>query len=139
MIRSLLPLVCACLAAFAQSRGKDSKDAAEIPEIAYLDVTALNNNGQFAVGLTAADFTVSQAATPLKVVSAAPADPSRARILVMVVDDLGLSLEGLRKVRDALRKFVAEQVRPQDRIAIIRTGAGSGRFQKFTSDPVAMT
>jgi len=43
------------------------------------------------------------------------------------VDDLTLTLESSPYVRQALKKFVDEQMRPGDLVAIIRTGAGMGR------------
>lgn len=56
------------------------------------------------------------------------------RTAALVVDDLGLSLESLGYVREALRKFVDEQMQPNDLVAIILTSAGSGSLQQFTSD-----
>lgn len=56
------------------------------------------------------------------------------RTMALVVDDLGLSFESTAYVRDALRKFVNEQMQPTDLVAIIRTSAGMGALQQFTSD-----
>jgi VWFA-related protein len=56
------------------------------------------------------------------------------RTMALVVDDLGLSFESTAFVRDALRKFVNEQMQPNDLVAIIRTSAGVGALQQFTSD-----
>lgn len=56
------------------------------------------------------------------------------RTVALVVDDLGLSFESISYVRDALRKFVDEQMQPDDLVAIILTSAGSGSLQQFTSD-----
>src|SRR2546423_116356 len=56
------------------------------------------------------------------------------RTFALVVDDLGLSFESMHFVRNALRKFVDEQMQPGDLVAIIRTGAGVGALQQFTSD-----
>jgi VWFA-related protein len=70
----------------------------------------------------------------------APAPPRRLRpeevrrTMALVVDDLGLSFESTSFVRDALRKFVNEQMQPNDLVAIIRTSAGVGALQQFTSD-----
>ncbi|HEX8772339.1 MAG TPA: VWA domain-containing protein [Pyrinomonadaceae bacterium] len=87
------------------------------------------------------------AAKPAPAVAAAkngppppPAPPVRLRpeqvrrAIALVVDDLGLSFESSHYVRDALRKFVDEQMLPGDLVAIIRTGAGMGALQQFTSD-----
>src|ERR1044072_7241954 len=56
------------------------------------------------------------------------------RTIALVVDDLGLSFESITYVRQALRKFVDEQMQPNDLVAIIRTSAGSGGAQQLTSD-----
>jgi VWFA-related protein len=56
------------------------------------------------------------------------------RTIALVVDDLTLSFESTHFVRRALRKFVDEQMQPGDLVAIIRTGAGIGALQQFTTD-----
>jgi VWFA-related protein len=56
------------------------------------------------------------------------------RTVALVVDDLGLSFESTHYVREALKKFVDQQVQPGDLVAIIRTGGGMGALQQFTSD-----
>lgn len=56
------------------------------------------------------------------------------RTVALVVDDLTLSFESVYFVRRALRKFVDEDMQDGDLVAIIRTGAGIGALQQFTSD-----
>lgn len=56
------------------------------------------------------------------------------RTIALVVDDLGLSFESTAAVRDALKRFVDQQMQPGDLVAIIRTGAGMGALQQFTAD-----
>lgn len=56
------------------------------------------------------------------------------RTIAVVVDDLSLSFESMYFARRALRNFVDEQMEDGDLIAIIRTGAGVGALQQFTSD-----
>jgi len=56
------------------------------------------------------------------------------RTMALVVDDLSLSFESAHFVRRALKKFVDEQMQEGDLVAIIRTGAGIGALQQFTSD-----
>ena len=69
-----------------------------------------------------------------------PAPPRRLRpeevrrTMALVVDDLGLSFESMAFVREALRRYVNEQMQPNDLVAIIRTSAGMGALQQFTSD-----
>jgi VWFA-related protein len=56
------------------------------------------------------------------------------RTFALVVDDLGLSFESIARVRSSLKKFVDEQVQPGDMVAIVRTGAGMGALQNFSTD-----
>lgn len=72
--------------------------------------------------------------------SAVPLPPSRVkpeevrRTIALVVDDLTLSFESVYYVRRALKKFVDQQMVEGDLVAIIRTGAGIGALQQFTTD-----
>jgi VWFA-related protein len=56
------------------------------------------------------------------------------RTVALVVDDLSLSFESTHYMREALKKFVDQQMQPGDLVAIIRTGGGIGALQEFTSD-----
>src|SRR6185369_10783913 len=56
------------------------------------------------------------------------------RTIALVVDDLGLSFRSTYDVRNALRKFVDQQMQPGDLVAIIRTSGGIGALQQFTAD-----
>jgi len=56
------------------------------------------------------------------------------RTIALVVDDLGLSFESTHFVRRALKKFVDDEMQPNDLVAIIRTSGGAGALQQFTSD-----
>jgi len=61
------------------------------------------------------------------------------RTVAIVVDDLGLSFESMANLRQYLRKFVSESLRPNDLVAIIRTGGEVGALQQFTTDPRVLT
>ena len=73
-------------------------------------------------------------------VKGVPAPPAKLRpdqvrrTIALVVDDLTLTFETAAYVRQALKKFVDEQVQPGDLVTIIRTGAGMGALQMFTAD-----
>lgn len=56
------------------------------------------------------------------------------RTIALVADDLSLSFDSAHYTRMALKKFVDEQMQEGDLVAIIRTGAGMGSLQQFTSD-----
>ena len=65
----------------------------------------------------------------------APLRPDQVhRAVALVVDDLRMSAEGIASTREALRKYVNQQMRPGDLVAIIRTSAGIGSLQQFTND-----
>jgi VWFA-related protein len=56
------------------------------------------------------------------------------RTIALIIDDLSLSFESVYYARRAVRKFVDEQMQDGDLVAIIRTGAGIGALQQFTTD-----
>ncbi len=56
------------------------------------------------------------------------------RTIALVVDDLGLGFSSVAYAKDALKKFVAEQMQEGDLVAIVRTSGGFGIYQQFTSD-----
>lgn len=128
-----------------------------------VDVTVTDKNGKIIRDLKPEDFEIyenkeKQTITNFSFVAAAPETtatpvetkkpeknavllppvPLKAgqvrRTIALVVDDLGLSAESIYFVRRALRKFVDEQMQPNDLVAIIRTGGGMGALQQFTSD-----
>jgi VWFA-related protein len=56
------------------------------------------------------------------------------RTIAIVVDDLGLSADSMNQVKKRLRKFIAEELQPNDLVAVIRTGSDVGALQQFTND-----
>ena len=56
------------------------------------------------------------------------------RTIAIVVDDSGLSAESMGHVRRQVRKFIAEEIQPNDLVAIIRTAGEMGALQQFTND-----
>src|SRR5690349_12704147 len=67
-------------------------------ELTYLDVAVTDSSGKTRPGLTATDFTLSQDGKPLSIAKFSYVDTSRERSLVLVVDDLGLSSDGIGRV-----------------------------------------
>ncbi len=79
--------------------------------------------------------TAAGAAVPPPPPAPTPLRPERVRrTLALVVDDLGLSFRSTVEVRDALRRFVDEQMEPGDLVAIVRTRGGIGALQQFSAD-----
>jgi VWFA-related protein len=56
------------------------------------------------------------------------------RTIALVVDDLTLSFSSAYFVKQALKKFIDEQMQDDDLVAIIRTGGGIGALQQFSYD-----
>ncbi|HZS47566.1 MAG TPA: VWA domain-containing protein [Blastocatellia bacterium] len=56
------------------------------------------------------------------------------RTLAIVVDDISMSFESIANVRNSLKKFIEEQMQPDDLVTIIRTRNGVGALQQFTND-----
>jgi VWFA-related protein len=56
------------------------------------------------------------------------------RTIALVVDDLSISFPDMPFVQRALRKYIDQYVGSGDLIAIVRTSAGAGATQQFTSD-----
>ncbi len=126
-----------------------------------LDVTVTDSKGKVVTGLKPEDFeiyengekqkitnlsfvsSVKEIAEPIKNPNdkiAVPIPPTELkaekirRTFALVIDDLSLSFQSAYYVRRALKKFVDEQMQDGDLVAIIRTGAGIGALQQFTSD-----
>lgn len=94
------------------------------------------------VSNVAAVATTANAAAPApaKTSTGAPVLPAvvrpegTRRTIAVVVDDLGISLESMPTIKQYLRKFVVEDLQPNDLVAIIRTGGEVGSLQQFTTD-----
>ncbi|MGZ5436070.1 MAG: VWA domain-containing protein [Pyrinomonadaceae bacterium] len=56
------------------------------------------------------------------------------RTIAFVFDDIGSSAESVGSVRKQIRKFVEDEMQPNDLVAIIRTGGEVGALQQFTND-----
>jgi len=125
--------------------------------LVQVDAVVTDSQGRHVASLEREDFEIFQDGRPQKLThfsyiatqppapaaalpGTAPAPPPRLRpdqvrrTMALVVDDLGLSFESLARVRQALKKFVEEQIREGDLAAVIRTGAGMGAGQQFTAD-----
>jgi VWFA-related protein len=60
------------------------------------------------------------------------------RTVAIIVDDLGLSFDSIVHVREAAKKWVETAMQPGDLVAVVRTSAGMGALQQFTSDKRAL-
>jgi VWFA-related protein len=128
-------------------------------DLVRVDATVTDDRGRHVANLTVDDFELLQDGRP-RVISTfdyvrlgaatnasdavkRPSGPGPTRptaphevrrTIALVVDDLGLSLESTGRVRSVLQRFLDTQMQPGDLVAILRTGAGMGALQQFTSD-----
>jgi VWFA-related protein len=69
-----------------------------------------------------------------------PPPPSQAngagRIITFLIDDGNClaTFDGMRNISDSMKKFIVEQMLPDDRVAIYRTKGGSSLLQTYTNN-----
>jgi VWFA-related protein len=131
--------------------------------LVQLDVIVLDKKGQQVRDLKPEDFQILEDGKPQKITNfsyittetptqtpatpapkpdknAPPAPPRKLRpeqvrrTVALVLDDLLLSGADLVFARRAAREYVDKYVAPDDLVAVIRTSAGAGALQQFTSD-----
>jgi VWFA-related protein len=153
----------AVLCTLTPAQDVDENDVVKITsKIVQVDVVVTDTDGKQVTGLKASDFTIFQdgksqtisgfsyipigtSETPVTdksnrgqviVPQGAAKTGGRARIITFVVDDgnCRASLVGMKASREALEKFVNEQMLPDDVVAIYQTRSGSSMFQQYTSD-----
>lgn len=132
-------------------------------KLVQFDAVVTDKDGNLVKNLTAADFEILQDGKPQKItnftyvntempeqgnspaakidnkttISAARSNLSNAgRIITFIVDDGNCSASrlGMFSTREALEKFVNEQMMPSDLVAIYQTRGGSSLLQQYTSD-----
>jgi len=148
-------------------RADDKDDVVKITTNLVQVDAVVTKDGKPVTGLTADDFEIyedgrkqaitsfafisnvanvpSTAEAPKRDKAAAEAPPAQPiqrdvarRTIAVVVDDLGISAESMSQVRRRLQKFIAEEIQPNDLVAIIRTGSDVGALQQFTNDKRAL-
>jgi VWFA-related protein len=126
-------------------------------ELLELDVVVTGKDGRPLTDLTAADFEILEDGRPQPLTHfargfgpapgtpAAPESPGgpapfpdegapRGRYLVLAVDDYHIQPSELATVRDVLNRYVDEQVKADDQVAVVATSGSLGALQQFTSD-----
>jgi len=61
-------------------------------------------------------------------------DELPARYIVLAIDDVHMEFDSLARVRKALDRFLDEDLKPEDQVALITTSGSSALSQEFTSD-----
>jgi len=132
-------------------------------KLVLVDTIVLDKKGRPVTDLNADEFEIYQDGKPQKItnfafvnspknsVSNAPPLKSKAdrktvplppvsvrseqgRIITFVVDDKGMAEVGVGNARGEMKKFINEQMLPDDKVAIYRTRRGSNLLQTYTSN-----
>lgn len=135
--------------------------------LVQIDVIVTDGKGNHVAGLKPEDFTVEvdgkqhpisffQRIAPASPASAAVVGPARnasagivparagvrpedvKRSIAVIFDDYFLAFDSFVRSRDAVRKFINEQVQDGDLVGIIQTGKRFNNLQRFTTDRRAM-
>ena len=150
---------CAPPQAPGESRGPVFRATTSLVQV---DASVTDSKGQPVAGLVARDFQILEDGKPQKIThfsyirAAAPglppvtgstqlppraALPSKPlerqqvqRTMVLIVDDLGLSADGIAGVRTALKGFVEHQMQTGDLVSIMTTSGGMGINEQPTTD-----
>ena len=147
----------------ATARAKAQEPAAPKPEIVVpasvevvrLEVVVSEKHGRPRTGLRREDFAVFEDGQAQPIVqfqafarpqpgSPAAASPPPAeeetgdllpaRYVVLVIDDVHMEFESLSRARRALERFLRDDLRPEDQVALVTTSGASALSQEFTSD-----
>jgi VWFA-related protein len=126
-------------------------------EVVRVEVVVTEKRGRPRTGLRREDFAVFEDGKPQAVVQflafarPEPAAPSAvvppavseeqapeellpARYVVLAIDDVHMELDSLDRTRRALARFLREDLRPEDQVALVTTSGGSALSQEFTAD-----
>ncbi|HSD67890.1 MAG TPA: VWA domain-containing protein, partial [Vicinamibacteria bacterium] len=126
-------------------------------EVVRIEVVVSEKRGRARAGLRREDFVVLEDGKPQPVVQfhafarpqpSAPAAPPPAapdeadeaedllpaRYVVLVIDDLHMEFDSLVRAQKALARFLAEDLRPEDQVALVTTSGASALSQEFTAD-----
>jgi VWFA-related protein len=129
-------------------------------EVVRVEVVVTEKHGQPRTGLKREDFTVFEDGKPQEIVqflafaprppaasatpvaptptSVPPEEPAEeellpARYVVLAIDDVHMELDSLNRTRKALERFLREDLRPEDQVALVTTSGASALSQEFTS------
>jgi VWFA-related protein len=107
-----------------------------------VDVRVTDNDGNPVKGLKTEDFKLSQDGRKREITEFyeinRASDGTEPRIIVFIIDDLGLPKKRYDQVRTAIRYFADSVMQPTDMVGIARTAGGGVVTQPLTSDAAAL-
>jgi len=133
-------------------------------EVVRLEVVVSEKRGRPRAGLTREDFVVLEDGKPQPIVQfqafARPArddarepeealelgpdeeapieDQLPARYVVLAIDDVHMQMESMVRAKKALVRFLREDLRPEDQVALVTTSGSQALSQEFTTDRVLL-
>jgi VWFA-related protein len=146
----------------------DADDVVKITtKLVQVDVVVTDKKGNQVRDLRAGDFELRQDGKPQRILSVTyvpldtesvtgtvttqrptggvPPPPATrrfggGRVIALLVDDgsCAASFWGMNNAKDGIKRFINEQLRPDDVVAIYQTRSGSSAFQQYTSDKAAL-
>lgn len=157
---AVLVLVCILAQRFSAQEPAPTPGVIRINvNLVQVDAVVTDAKGNPVTDLTAEDFEVLQDGKPQKIRNfefirvreprgvSAPARGGVAapppvalkpdqvrRTIALVVDDFGLSFDSTVRSREAMKKWVDNEMQPGDLVSLVRTNAAMGAMQQFTND-----
>jgi len=157
-LASLLLLVA--LAAAQDTKPAEPTDSGLVlrfdVNLVQIDAVVTDSNGRRVADLTPEDFDIRQDGKPQQIthfsfipeeeqlaeeqLESRPVLPPQLerhevrRTVAILVDDFRMQFGDFVRTRRALRRFVAEELRPGDMVSVLRTALGSGALQQFSAD-----
>jgi VWFA-related protein len=168
MARGLLPSTAlALMSAAAVGAQAPPPSPEKVPEFAVgtqlvrIDVVVTDEDGKPVSSLTRDDFAVFEDKHPQEIANfeaysggrplpttegTEPLTPSpdeeiegyRRRFVVFAIDDLHIDPGDLSAAKDAMRRFVREQLSAEDQVAVVALSGALGLFQDFSDDPALL-
>lgn len=110
--------------------------ASDAPEKVRINTIVTDRQGRPLNGLTSRDFELKEDGVVQKLISVEPRRPEPRRVAILL-DEFHIAPEASERVRDALLKFAAEQLRAGDTTAVLKPLDSLTRIQ-FTEDREAL-
>jgi VWFA-related protein len=107
------------------------KEDGKVQDLAYFSVGTATRPARW---LSSTKSTNAAATTTTSIMTSTSAEALAGRYIVLAIDDVHLSPTSLLQSRQALIKFVDQQVGSGDQVAVITTSGQLGMFQQFTND-----
>jgi VWFA-related protein len=146
-----------CLRAQVEEPPKPEVLPSQQVEVVRIEVVVAEKRGRSRADLKREDFAVFEDGKPQPIVqfhaftrprAATPSEPSLpagsndetaedllpARYIVLAIDDVHMEPDSLARSRKALSRFLDQDLRPEDRVALVTTSGASALSQEFTGD-----